>query len=313
MTTTLTDRYVYAATRWLPGKTRSEVADELRERIGDTVAARGETPEAEREVLEALGDPLRVAADYTGREPALIGPRFFFPWLRLTVVLLCVVGPVVGAIVATVAAFEGEDIGSIITGGLGALVQTSMQVAFWTTVVFAVLDWSGSRLPDTQWSVDRLPEPLQNTGSLGELIATLVFLPLSAVLIVWQQVRPPSIDGERLPLADPDLWSWYLPLLLVVLALEVGHALWIHRAGWTGVTATANLALSLLFAIPTIVLLLDGSLVNPELVAHLDWDSEIVRQVSKGSAFVIALVSLWEILDGYRKAYTATRVPVAAQ
>lgn len=307
MTTTLTDSYVYAATRWLPGRTRTEVEAELRERIADTVAARGETPEAEREVLEELGDPLRVAADYTGREPALIGARFFFPWLRLSVVLLCIVGPVVGAIVATVAAFEGEDIGSIITSGLGALVQTSVQVVFWTTVVFAVLDWSGSRLPDTKWSVERLPKPQQHAGNLGELIAALVFLPLFAVLIVWQHVRPPSLDGERLPLADPDLWSWYLPLVLLTLALELVHLLWIHRTGWTWPAAWANLALTLAFAVPTIVLLLDGALVNPDLVAHLEWDAGVTQDVMNAVAAGIALVSLWEAFDGFRNAYARSR------
>ena len=113
MTTTLTDRYVHAATRWLPGRTRTEVAAELRERIADTVAANGDTPSAERAALEELGDPLRVAVDYTGREPTLIGPRLFFPWLRLTVILVAIVAPIVTAIVVLVDAFEAEPLGSI--------------------------------------------------------------------------------------------------------------------------------------------------------------------------------------------------------
>ena len=108
-------------------------------------------------------------------------------------------------------------------------------------------------------------------------------------------------------MADPQLWSWYLPLVLVTLALELGHALWIHRTGWTWPAAWANLALTLLFAVPTIVLLLDGALVNPDLVAYLEWDRDITQKAMNGIAAGVGLVSIWETFDGFRKAYARSR------
>jgi len=305
--TTLTDRYVHAATRWLPGRTRTEVAAELRERIGDTVAANGDTPQAERAALEELGDPLRVAVDYTGREPALIGPRLFFPWLRLTMLLVAIVAPIVTTVVVVVGAFEGDPIGSIIGEGVWTLIEMAVHLTFWTTLVFVILDWTGTPAEVDTWSVDSLPEPDTGTG-LSDLIAACIFLPLFAVMIVWQHVRSPFFeDGERIPLADPDLWSWYLPLVLTTLALELGHALWLHRSGWTWPAAWANLALSLAFAVPTIWLLLDGALVNPDLVAHLGWDPDITQKSMNAIAAGVGLVSAWEILDGFRKAYRRDR------
>lgn len=303
MTTTLTDRYVHAATRWLPGRTKDEVAAELRERIGDTVAARGGGEQAERETLEELGDPLRVAVDYTGREPALIGPRLFVPWLRVTTILVAVVAPLVTAITVIVGAFEGDSIGSIVGGGAWTLLEMVVHLVFWTTLVFAVLDWLGTSVGDVEtWSVDQLPEPDTGTGT-ADLVAGLIFLPAFAAMLIWQHFGSPFFDdGERIPMADPELWSWYLPLVLVTLALELVHLVWIHRAGYTWAAAWANLGLALLFAVPTIALLLDGSIVNPELVAHLDWDPDTLDTVLRGIAVGVGLVTLWEAFDGFRKA-----------
>lgn len=305
MTTTLTDRYVHAATRWLPSRTRTEVADELRERIADTVAAHGGGPGAEREALEELGDPLRVAVDYTGREPALIGPRLFVPWLRLTTLLVVIVAPIVGLVVGVVGAFEGDSVGAIVGGAVGSMLEIAVHLVFWVTLVFAVLDWTGTRADFQTWSVDQLPDPDTGRG-LGDLIAAGVFLPLFAALLVWQQVSSPIVEGgDTIAAIDPELWSWYLPLVLVTLALELAHAVWVYRGGWTWPAAWAHLGLTLLFAVPTILLLLDGSIVNPELVAHFDWDGPLVDRVLRGIAVGVALVSAWEAFDGFRKARAA--------
>lgn len=309
MTTTLTDRYIHAATRWLPGKTRTEVAAELRERIGDMVAANGSTPEAERDALEELGDPLRVATDYAGREPVLISSRWFFPWLRLLLVLLAIVPPVVATIATIAAALQGESIGSVVATAVVTVLEVIMQVTFWTTVVFVILDWSGSSTDDLQpWSVDRLPAETNTGVGVGELIAGLVMFVLLAALLIWQHVASPFFDdGERIPIADPALWNWYLPLVLLTLVLEGAHLAWIHRTGWTWPAAWANAAVNLVFTVPTVVLLLEGTMVNPDLVTHLGWDPEIVDNVLRGTAVGLALLGLWEIIDGFRRAYLRHR------
>lgn len=305
MTATLTDRYVHAATRWLPGRLRSEVDAELRERIGDTVMARGGDATAERETLEELGDPLRVAVDYTGRQPALIGPRLFFPWLRLLLLLIAIVVPIVVGIDVVTGVIDEEPVGAVIASGLGSLLDITVHLAFWVTLVFAVLDWSGTKAEFEAWSVDRLPEP--NPGSsLSELIGGLIMLPVLAGLVIWQDVRSPFVeDGERIAMADPDLWSWYLPLVIVVLVLEIAHLVWVHRTGWTWAAAHANAAIGLLFTVPTVVLLMNDALVNPALVDHFGWDAEITHDAMVWSAVVVALVGAWEIVDGYRKARLA--------
>lgn len=308
MTTNLTDRYVYAATRWLPSRTRTEVEAELRERIADTTAARGGTPEAEREALEELGDPLRVATDYVDREPVLISSRWFFPWLRLVLVLVAIVPPVVATIVAVVGAVEGDSLGSVIGEAVVTLLQMTVQVVFWTTAVFVILDWTNSPTDDLEdWSVDKLPE--RSPTSRVELIGGCLMLGLMAALVLWQHFGSPFVeDGERIPMADPVLWDWYLPLVLVTLALEALHLAWIHVTGWTWPAAWANLAITALFTVPTVVLLLQGAIVNPDLATHFGWDPQIQANVERGVAVGFGLIGLWEVLDGFRRAYTRGRV-----
>src|SRR3546814_3153315 len=62
----LTDRYVAAVLRALPEDKRADIEKELRTSIADAIDARTETgepaAEAERAVLQELGDPARLAA-----------------------------------------------------------------------------------------------------------------------------------------------------------------------------------------------------------------------------------------------------------
>ena len=78
MTSSLTDRYVSATVRSLDDEQRAEVERELRTTIEDMIDGRLQAgapsrPDAEREVLVELGDPVRLAAGYSGRPLYLIG------------------------------------------------------------------------------------------------------------------------------------------------------------------------------------------------------------------------------------------------
>ena len=89
----LMERYIYAVTRRLPRAQREEIADELRELIGDMLEA---NPGIGMEgVLLELGDPAEFAGRYASPDQCLIGPAYFenYKWL-LKVVLLCATIPV---------------------------------------------------------------------------------------------------------------------------------------------------------------------------------------------------------------------------
>ena len=149
MTSTLTDRYVTATVRNLDDDQRVEVERELRTTIEDMIDGRLEAgaasrPEAERAVLAELGDPLRLAAGYSGRPLYLIGPSVYPQWRRVLGLLLSTLVPLVTAVNLVVRLFVDDvatdGIGPVVVGALATGFIVAVNVVFWVTVVFALAE-----------------------------------------------------------------------------------------------------------------------------------------------------------------------------
>jgi len=144
---TLTDRYVHAATRYLSAKRRDDIARELRGSIDDMIASRVDAGEdhqsVERDVLTQMGDPDVLAGQYAERPMHLIGPRFFPTYLRVTATILAIVPALVGVIAALAKVADDASTGSAIGTGIGAAWTVVIQVVFWSTLAFALIDRFG--------------------------------------------------------------------------------------------------------------------------------------------------------------------------
>ncbi|MBS1674810.1 MAG: hypothetical protein JSS74_12710, partial [Actinobacteria bacterium] len=142
--TSLTERYVAAVARSVPAADRDEAGAELRAAIADEVDARiaaGERPDAaEYAAVAELGDPIAYAASLSGRPLVLIGPRYYAAWLRLLRLLLATVVPAAAVIAGFVRAVTGGDIGAVFGAIVPTVITTGVHVAFWTTLVFVVLE-----------------------------------------------------------------------------------------------------------------------------------------------------------------------------
>ena len=306
----LTDRYVMATLRSIPEKQKAEIEAELRGAIDDAVEAksRSGTLDVEREVLTELGDPDRLASGYVGRPRFLIGPEHFFAYKRLLTVLLVTVVPIVAVVIAVLQAISGAGIGSVLGQTFGLVVNLVVHIVFWTTLVFAIIERSDEKTVGMEWTVDDLPAmPVAGSIKFGETVATVVVLVLAiAALLVSRTVSPVATpEGDPIPIFDPDLWSFWFPFLLIVLALEIVFEVVKYRVGhWTWAQASVNLALNVLFAVPAIYLLMSEQLFNPEFFAEIGWGQE---PAAGGSIVVITVVSIvgvvvWDVIDGFRKA-----------
>ncbi|MDX2376014.1 permease prefix domain 1-containing protein [Microbacterium sp. LRZ72] len=313
-TASLTDRYVAAAVRGVPEKARADLAAELRASIADQVDARtaaGEPADAaERAVITGFGDPDVLAAGYADRPLQLIGPRFYLTWRRLLTLLLWIVVPIIGFIVAAVEIVEGEAVGAVITAVWVAVLGVGVQLCFWVTVVFAVLERTGAgkAMPIESWSPDRLPEPRQQGAGLPELIGSLVFLCAVAGAVVWDRLFGLVYvgDGWRAALS-PQLWPWWVAGLFVILVAEAVFAVVLYRMRrWTYGLAAVNAVLALAFAIPAIVLTAGGMVIDPALYAYAgDAAAQVQVVIPTAIAIGIAAIALWDIADGFFKARTA--------
>ncbi|MGR2754053.1 permease prefix domain 1-containing protein [Agromyces arachidis] len=315
-TATLTDRYVHAAVRTVPERQRADLDRELRERIGDEVDARvasgtaRDRADAEVGALTALGDPERLAAGYLDRPLQLIGPRYYLDWLRLLKLLVAIIVPIAMGALLFARLIGGASVGEAVTDALATGVSIVVNLAFWVTLVFAIIERAPSRGPKADtWSPAQLPDlPRARQVSRADLIASVVFLVLAMVLLVWQQFSVPFPGGQATPVLNPDLWSFWLPYLIAILALEVGFWILLYRNGhWNAGFAAINVALNAAFAIPVVWLASTGRLFDPALFDELGWPEGILPGGVLTTIVVSAtvVIAVWDSIDGGIKAWRA--------
>lgn len=316
---TLSERYVWAASRGVPEKQRAELEPEFRELIADSIEAQranGLTEhDAEHAALAELGDPARLAARYMDRPLQLIGPRYYLDWLRLLKLLLAIVVPIASVAAGVARALAGGEVGDVAAAVASTAIGVGVHLAFWVTLVFAIIERNTASLSKAivEWTPEMLPQlPTGDRRTLGELIPSVVFLAVFAGWIVWQQFNSFFTDaaGAPIPLLSPALWSGWLPYFLGLIALEMGFAFWLYLRGrWTLTLALVNLALNIAFAVPALWLLLTGQLVNPAFEAAVPVDGSTIANVSGAVYPIIAITvvgfALWDAIDGFIKAWRA--------
>ena len=310
--TSLTARYVEAAMRTVPEEQRTDLATELRASIHDQVEARiadGEDPSAaERAVLTALGDPDRLAAGYTDRPLYLIGPRLFLDWWRLLKLLLSSVGAAVMFAVALGAAVDvdpcGEIVGSVVVTGMSVAVH----LAFWTTLVFAVVERTTSRRDQVlnPWTVDKLPEKQDCGRGVGELVTALLMLALAAGAVLWDHTRGFVLTGQSdESFLDPSLWPVWTAGLFVLIGAQALLAVTVfaHR-GWNLPLAAVNALLNAVLVVGVAVLYAQDRLVNPQFFPSIieEGATDVTPIISTVLLFVVVGSSVWDSFDTFRKA-----------
>jgi hypothetical protein len=311
MTATLTDRYVFAVARSLPEARRDDVERELRATIADDVDARvdaGTAPaDAERAALTELGDPARLVAGYLDRPLHLIGPRYYLAWVRLLRLLLIVVLPIVAATSVMGHLIGGTPPGGIFGATIGLLITLAVHLAFWTAFVFWLMERSDQRTMVDTWTLDTLPTPpVKGAPPFSDMVASVAFLVVAAVAIVGQQFWSGFSDenGEVIPILAPQLWAWGIPILLAIIAAEIGFAVWLWKsARWTVAHVIVNIVLALGAAALVLALVTGPGLYSPEWFAQFGADDEIdPRHIANVITAVAAVgIALWDSVDGVVK------------
>jgi hypothetical protein len=315
---TLTDRYVWGVLRAVPTAQRPELEPEIRALVADAVDARaaagGDPATAERAALAELGDPELLAARYTGRQLVLIGPRFYPDWRRLLRLILPIVVPIVVIVTVGAAWLDGSNATELVGIGVGNGVIAVIQVTFWITLVFALVERSGRTTLRHAWTPDDLPElpAVEARPHMAEIVVSVVALGVAIAALVWQQLAMPiTIDGTGYPLLNPDLWSFWIPWFVAILGLEIVFTFvrW-ARGGWTWVLATVNLVLNVAFTIPAVWLLQREMLLDPALVNAIEsqvGSSAWITPTTTVIGVVAVAIASWDSVDGFRKAARRAR------
>lgn len=315
----LTERYVQAVTRTIPEAQRDDVAAELRGLIADQLDARIDAGEpaasAERAVLTALGDPDKLAAGMIDRPLHLIGPRYYLDWWRLLKLLLWIVPPIAAFGIALGQTLAGAPVGAIIGSTIGGAVTVIVHLAFWTALVFFIIERSeagGTKAGSvtSPWTLDDLPELHATRARFADMVVNLVFLALAAAVLVWDQLfGVVYVDGRWMSFLDPGLWPWWMGGLLIVLAVEAVFQVVLYaNRRWTVGLAVANTVLNLVVVVPAVWLLSEGALLNEDfwLTVLPGADAAKVYGIlSVLAGFGIAGIAIWDTIDGFLKARRA--------
>ncbi|MFG1997831.1 HAAS signaling domain-containing protein [Spirillospora sp. NPDC048911] len=294
--TPLTDRYVHEVVRRIPAGQRDDIADELRATIADTVEARGS---AEREVLMEMGDPVRLAAGYSGRPLALIGPGLYPAYLRLLKLLLWTVLPLITAASVALDVLDDKDAGAAIGTGIGTVLVVGAQMVAWLTVVFALIDRFPRRAAVKTWTPDDLPDvrdPEKGGLAAGASVAWNVLL---IGLIVWQHVAEPfrTESGERTQVLDPALWSgWIWPVLAGLAGLVALEVVRIGVRRWTFPLVAGYVGATAVYALPLAWIVYQKEFFSPAFLA----DVTVLDSFYTVTALGVLAVSASNVIKAFR-------------
>ena len=322
--TSLTERYLAAALRGIPERQRSDVEGELlssiTDAVEDRVAAGEDRVTAEKAVLEGLGNPAHLAAEYAGRPLHLIGPELYLVWRHVLVRLAAVVVPVVLAVLTGVELMNGAGYVRALLEGIGGALTVGVHLAFWVTLVFAFIERAdAARETRTEivgaagrWTVDMLPEQSAERVGVGETVGEVFtsLLTIGGLLFLRDVAWARDAEGQVISLFDPSLTTFWFPVLIAILASIAVLQVVVYLVGrWTIPLAAGFTALEVAFALPVIVLALNGTLINPAFAAEVGWPPLAERDgiVMLAIAAATTLVTAWEIFDAFRRARRAPR------
>lgn len=326
----LIEVYIQEVTRRLPEKSQADIALELKSTIGDMLPD-DYNEEDVKDVLSKLGSPAALAAGYRDQPMHLIGPRYFDVYVSLLKMILPIAAAISLISIAAEFIFNFNRDETIINAllelmgyGIWRLMEVAVQVFFWLTIVFAIIErmdkgkeqhpLSPSLKP---WTPDDLKSityiPKKKAISKFEVFGSLMWTAIWATLYFYAD-RLMGIyrgGGEglefKIPAVNQDVLLGYWPIVVIIIALEAGLALYKLIIGqWTKRMAIFNTVLELFATIVFIFILLNPSLLQAEFIAYMtDLFSISAAQLKSwllSSIIIIFIIYAGiSIYDGIRK------------
>jgi hypothetical protein len=335
LTMNLIDTYIYEVTRRLPEKNREDIAMELRSTIEDMLPE-DYTEEHVIEQLEKLGNPAVLAASYRDTPNYLIGPKVYDAYIHTTKLIIpwAILATILAHVVESIVLFTGEQ--SILhvmietfTNIIPSIIGTLIQVFFWVTMVFIVIERVGlskTNLPLTRngisWSPKDLKDivviPRKKVISKGEIIFGFIWTVLW-ILVYFKADHLVgiyhSMNGNGLqfimPLFHQEVLLSYWPVVVAFSVLELGLLLYKFKVGkWTYPLTWANAIIHSASIIVFFVILGNPNLYNPEVLPYFADLIEInansventINWIWWSMICTLVITIAIEIYDSFRKA-----------
>lgn len=324
----LIELYIQEVTRRLPEKNRADIALELQSTIEDMLPE-DHTEQDVKAVLLKLGDPITLASGYRDRPMHLIGPRYYDDYINLLKMILPIAAVI--SLIALVGDNPFRDTGNtvmeailkIIGKGISGIISTGIQVFFWLTLSFAILerlDTSKDQSPLTKDLKAWTPENLKDIPNISkkkavpmiEVFASLLGLSVFAALY-FNAANLLGVYEKRngslifvTPSFNQDVLNSYW--LLVSCVIIMGMLLAIYKlflGRWTLKLAFFHAIYQLLYTLAFIIIISNPDLLNPEFLAYQrtlfsidEWKSSIYW----GLILISIIFAAYDTYQGFRKA-----------
>ncbi|MED4631426.1 hypothetical protein P9443_00545 [Peribacillus frigoritolerans] len=324
----LIELYIQEVTRRLPEKNRADIALELQSTIEDMLPE-DHTEQDVKAVLLKLGDPVTLASGYRDRPMHLIGPRYYDVYISLLKMILPIAAVI--SLIALVGDNPFRDTGNtvmeailkIIGKGISGIISTGIQVFFWLTLSFAILerlDTSKDQSPVTKDLKPWTPENLKDIPNISkkkavpmiEVFASLLGLSVFAALY-FNAANLLGVYEKRngslifvTPSFNQDVLNSYW--LLVSCVIIIGVLLTIYKlflGRWTLKLAFFHAIYQLLYTLAFIIIISNPDLLNPEFLAYQrtlfsidEWKSSIYW----GLILISIIFAAYDTYQGFRKA-----------
>ncbi|MEC0275610.1 MULTISPECIES: HAAS signaling domain-containing protein [Peribacillus] len=324
----LIELYIQEVTRRLPEKNRADIALELQSTIEDMLPE-DYTEQDVKAALLKLGDPVTLASGYRDRPMHLIGPRYYDVYISLLKMILPIAAVI--SLIALVGDNPFRDTGNtvmeaifkIIGKGISSIISTGIQVFFWLTLSFAILerlDTSKDQSPVTKDLKPWTPENLKDIPNISkkkavpmvEVFASLLGLSVFAALY-FNAANLLGVYEKRngslifvTPSFNQDVLNSYWLLVSCVIIIGVLLAIYkLFLGRWTLKLALFHAIYQLLYTLAFIIIISNPDLLNPEFLAYQrtlfsidEWKSSIYW----GLILISIIIAAYDTYQGFRKA-----------
>lgn len=321
----LIELYIQEVVRRLPEKDRHDVALELQSKIEDKLPD-GYTEQDVKVILVNLGDPVTLASGYRDRPMHLIGPRYYDVYITLLKMILPV------AIVISLIALIGDNLvdirtESILKGiitifseGLASIIGISIQVFFWLTFIFAILertDTSKDQSPLTIQFKKWTPEDLKQKKNIskkkaipkneiflslmGFIIFSGLYIYAGSLLGIYENTKTSGLVYVT-PTFNQDVLHSYWLLVFSTIILGIILALYKLLVGqWTLKLAIFNAIFNLVSSIIFIIIISNPNLFNDDFITYMSGRFSTIDDWQLSIKWVpILTYSFFSILDSYQ-------------
>ncbi|QCR34068.1 hypothetical protein [Lysinibacillus sp. SGAir0095] len=327
----LIELYIYEVTRRLPAKNREDIGLELKSTIEDMLPQEYSEDDV-KSVLGELGNPAALASGYNERPMHLIGPKYFDLYISLLKMIVPIAAVIAFIVVAAeyFVGFENGDtvlnVGLMIIGeGIWSVVHVFIQVFFWLTLTFAIIertDHSKDEYPRTMSLNKWTPEDLKNIPfvpqkkavSKGYVFGSLLWTAIWGT-IYFNADHLAGVYGNVgnglefiMPAFNQDVLNSFWPIIALVIGLEIAFALTLFiKHQWTKKIAIFNVIREIIATIVLIFLITNSNLFNPEFLTYM---SEILNSTTDqvrnfiivATLILFPISSIYNCIDGFRKA-----------